>query len=148
MYTGLLHLHSTLRYVVVILLVASIVQAFLRSYRDQPFTEGNRKLYLFTLISVHLQLIIGLVLYFISPYVQLGDMAAAMKDPQLRFWTVEHIATNIVGIILITIGYSSAKRATTDKSKHTRTAIFYLIGFILIMTAIPWPGNRISRGWF
>ena len=148
MYTGLVHLHSALRYVVVILLIASIIQAFLRGYGNQPFTEGNRKLYLFTLISVHIQLIIGLILYFISPYVQLDNMAAAMKDPQLRFWTVEHIATNIIGIILITIGYSSAKRATTDKAKHTRTAWFYLIGFVLIMTAIPWPWNRISRGWF
>lgn len=148
MYTGLVHLHSTLRYVVVILLIVSIVQAFLRGYGNQPFTDGNRKLYLFTLISVHIQLIIGLALYFISPYVQLDNMAAVMKDPQLRFWAVEHIATNIIGIILITIGYSSAKRATTDKAKHTRTAIFYLIGFILIMTAIPWPWSRVARGWF
>lgn len=150
MYTGLLHLHSALRYVVVVLLIVAIIQGFLGWFGQKPFSEGNRKVALFTLISVHLQLVIGLILYFISPIVQaaLADMGAAMRDTVLRFWAVEHIATNIIGVILITIGYSTAKRATADKAKFTRIAVFYLIGFILIMTAIPWPFNRVARGWF
>lgn len=150
MYIGLLHLHSALRYVVVILLVVAIIKAFAGWFGNKSYTEADRKLALFTMISVHLQLVIGLILYFISPVVQsaLADMGAAMKDTQLRFWAVEHIATNIVGIILITIGYSTAKRASTDKAKFTRTAIFYLIGFVLIMSAIPWPWSRVDRGWF
>jgi len=150
MYIGLLHLHSALRYVVVILLVVAILKAFAGWFGNKSYTEGDRKLALFTMISVHLQLVIGLILYFISPVVQsaLADMGAAMKDTELRFWAVEHIATNIIGIILITIGYSTAKRASTDKAKFTRTAIFYLIGFILIMSAIPWPWSRVDRGWF
>lgn len=150
MYIGLLHLHSALRYVVVILLIVAILKAFAGWFGNKSYTEGDRKLALFTMISVHLQLVIGLILYFISPVVQsaLADMGAAMKDTQLRFWAVEHIATNIIGIILITIGYSTAKRASTDKAKFTRTAIFYLIGFILIMSAIPWPWSRVDRGWF
>lgn len=148
MYTGLVHLHSAWRYVVVLLLIASIVKAFVQWFGNHTFTPADKKLYLFTLIAVHVQLIFGLILYFISPYVQLGDMAEVMKNPELRYWTVEHISTNIIGIILITIGYSSAKRATTDKAKHTRTAVFYLIGFILIMVAVPWPWSRVDRGWF
>jgi hypothetical protein len=150
MYIGLLHLHSALRYVVVILLIVAILKAFAGWFGNKSYTEGDRKLALFTMISVHLQLVIGLILYFISPVVQsaLTDMGAAMKDTQLRFWAIEHIATNIIGIILITIGYSTAKRASTDKAKFTRTAIFYLIGFILIMSAIPWPWSRVDRGWF
>ena len=148
MYTGLVHLHSAWRYVVVLLLIVSIVKAFSQWFGGNSFTATDKKIYLFTLISVHIQLLVGLVLYFISPQVQLGDMAAAMKDPQLRFWAVEHIATNIVGIILITIGYSTAKRAAVDKAKFVRIAVFYLLGFILIMSAIPWPWSRVARGWF
>ena len=148
MYNGLVHLHSAWRYVVVILLVVSIIKAFSQWFSGNAFTPTDKKIYLFTLISVHIQLLVGLVLYFISPYVQLGDMAAAMKDPQLRFWTVEHITTNIIGIILITIGYATAKRVAADKAKFTRIAVFYLIGFILIMSAIPWPWSRVARGWF
>lgn len=148
MYNGLVHLHSAWRYVVVLLLIVSIIKAFSQWFGGNAFTPTDKKIYLFTLISVHIQLLVGLVLYFISPYVQLGDMAAAMKDAQLRFWTVEHIATNIIGIILITIGYSTAKRVTADKAKFTRIAVFYLIGFILIMSAVPWPWSRVARGWF
>ena len=150
MYVGLLHLHSALRYVVVILLILAIIQGFIGWFGQKQFTDTNRKVALFALISVHLQLVIGLILYFISPVVQaaLADMGAAMKDTVLRFWAIEHIATNIIGIILITIGYSTAKRVASDKAKFTRIVLFYLIGFILIMTAIPWPFNRVARGWF
>ena len=150
MYNGLLHAHSGLRYVVIILVLISIVQAFSGWFGQKPFTEGARKVSLFALISVHIQLIIGLILYFISPVMEpaLADMGAAMKDSVLRFWAVEHITTRIIGITLITVGYSTAKRATTDKAKYTRIALFYLIGFILIISMIPWPWTRVPRGWF
>ncbi len=150
MYTGLLHLHSALRYVVLILLIAAILKAFVGWFGHKPFTPADRKLGLFTMISVHTQLLIGLILYFISPTVRvaLSDMGQAMQDTVARFWAVEHILTNLIAIILITIGYSTAKRAATDRAKFTRIALFYLIGFILIMTAIPWPFSRVDRGWF
>lgn len=148
MYTGLVHLHSAWRYVVVLLLIISIVKAFAQWFGSNPFTSADKKTFLFAMISVHIQLVIGLILYFISPYVQFGDMATVMKTPELRYWTVEHIATNIIGIILITVGYSTAKRAVTDKAKFMRTALFYLIGFIFIMVAVPWPWSRVDRGWF
>lgn len=150
MYNGLLHAHSGLRYIVIALLLVAIVQAFVGWFGRKPFTEGNRKVALFALISVHVQLIIGLILYFISPVVQvaLADMGAAMQDTTLRFWAVEHITTMIIGIVLITIGYSTAKRAATDKAKFTRVALFYLIGFVIIISTIPWPWSRVARGWF
>ena len=150
MYIGLLHLHSALRYVVVLLLIVAIIKAFTGWFGGKTYTESDRKLALFTMISVHLQLVIGLVLYFVSPVVKgaLADMGAAMQNTELRFWAVEHISTNIIGIILITIGYSTAKRASIDKAKFMRTAIFYLIGFVLIMSAMPWPWSRVARGWF
>lgn len=150
MYTGLLHAHSGLRYIVIALLIIVIAQAFVGWFGQKPFTESNRKLSLFALISVHIQLVLGLILYFISPTVELAlaDMGAAMKDPVLRFWAVEHITAMIIGIILITIGYSTAKRAVNDKAKFTRIALFYLIGFILIISMIPWPWTKVARGWF
>ncbi len=150
MYTGLLHLHSALRYVVLLLLITAILKAFVGWFGKKPFTPTDRKLGLFTMISVHTQLLIGLILYFISPTVRaaLADMGQAMQDSVARFWAVEHILTNLIAIVLITIGYSTAKRAATDRAKFTRIAMFYLIGFILIMTAIPWPFSRVNRGWF
>lgn len=150
MYTGLLHLHSALRYIILILLIIAIIKAFSGWFGNKAFTSSDQKLSLFTMISVHIQLLIGLILYFISPVVQsaLTDMGQAMQDTVLRFWAVEHILTSIIAIALITAGYSTAKRTEVDRTKFMRIAIFYLIGFILIMTAIPWPFNRVARDWF
>lgn len=150
MYTGLLHLHSALRYLVLILLIISIIKAFSGWFGKRTFTASDRKLSLFTMIGIHTQLLVGLILYFISPTVKaaLADMGQAMQDAVLRFWAVEHISTNIIAIILITVGYSTAKRAEADRTKFIRIALFYLIGFILIMAVIPWPFSRVDRGWF
>jgi hypothetical protein len=115
----------------------------------KQYLPGDKKVALFTLIAAHLQLVVGLILYFVSPIVQTGlaDMGAAMKDPGLRFWSVEHISMMLIAIILITVGFSSAKRGKDDETKHKRIAIFYLLALIVIFMAIPWPWSAISRGW-
>jgi len=79
-YLLLKHLHSGWRYVVFALLVIAIITAFAGWLGNGKYSNGNRKLNLCTLISAHLQLVIGLVLYFVSPKVRTDDMAMAMKD--------------------------------------------------------------------
>jgi cation transport ATPase len=149
MLTGLLHTHSLLRYLLLIFIVLSIFKAFSGWFGKKQYLPGDKKVALFTLISAHLQLVVGLILYFVSPTVKVGlaDMGAAMKDPGLRFWSVEHISMMLIAIILITVGYSSAKRGKDDETKHKRVAIFFLLALIVIFMAIPWPWSAISRGW-
>lgn len=149
MLTGLLHTHSLLRYILLALILISIFKSFSGWFGKKQYLPGDKKVALFTLISAHLQLILGLILYFMSPAVQTGlsDMGSAMKDPALRFWAVEHISMMIIAIVLITVGYSSAKRAASDEAKHKKTAIFFLLALIVIFIAIPWPWSAISRGW-
>jgi uncharacterized membrane protein YozB (DUF420 family) len=130
MYTSLLHLHSTLRYVVLILILVSIFQALTAG--NKPYTNTNKKINLFTLISAHLQLVIGLVLYFISPNVDFSKMS----DPVFRYWNVEHITMMIIGIALITVGYAKAKRAVEAKSKHKAIGIFYTLAVLIILVSI------------
>ena len=150
MYTGLLHLHSSLRYVVLILLVVAGIKALIAWRKNKAFKPGDRKLYLFTMIAVHIQLLIGLVLYFVSPIVDKAyeDFGAAMKNPTLRFWAVEHFTVMLLAIILITIGHSSSKKQTNETAKHKQIAIFYLIGLVLILISIPWPFSSVARPWF
>jgi len=150
MYTGLLHAHSGLRYVVLILLLIAVVNALLAWRSKKSFKSSDKKIYLVTLIFTHIQLLIGLVLYFISPIVDRAyeDFGAAMKNPTLRFWAVEHFTVMLLAIILITIGYSSSKRATEEVSKHKKIGIFYLIGLALILISIPWPFSTVARPWF
>lgn len=150
MYTGLLHLHSALRYLVLIMLILAIIKAFDGWFNKKEFTDTDNKISLITLIVTHTQFLVGLILYFISPIVQraLSDMGAAMKDTTLRFWAVEHIALMLVAVVMITIGRISSKKAVAAVKKHQRVALFFLIGLVLMLLVIPWPFSRVPRPWF
>ncbi|WPP49379.1 cytochrome B [Catalinimonas niigatensis] len=150
MYTGLLHLHSALRYVVLILLIIAVINALMKWQGKKEFKPVDKKIYLFTLIATHTQLLIGLILYFVSPIVDqaYADFGAAMKDAMLRFWAMEHFALMLIAIILITIGYSSSKKVVDAVVKHKKIAIFFLLGLVLILFAIPWPFSNVARPWF
>lgn len=144
MYSGLVHAHSGLRWVALLLLVAAVVVAIGKWQGCSGYTDGNRKLYLFTLIAVHTQLLIGLILYFISPKVNFN----LLSDKLYRFYTVEHTAGMLIAIILVTIGYSRSKRATDAVTKQRLVGIFYGIGLLLILASIPWPFRNLGAGWF
>lgn len=134
MYSFFKYFHSGLRYVVLILVLAAIIQAFLGWIGKKLYTEGNRKLNLFALISVHTQLLIGLVLYFLSPLVQFSGLA--MKEPTIRYWTAEHITMMLIAIALITIGYSRSKRALTAEKRHFNIFIFYFLALIIVIVTL------------
>lgn len=144
MYTGLVHAHSGLRWVVLILLVAAVAVAVSKWQGRNGYTDGNRKLYLFTLIAVHTQLLIGLILYFISPKVNF----TLISDKLYRFYTVEHSVGMLIAIVLVTIGYSRSKRAVDAVAKQRLIGIFYGIGLLLILASIPWPFRNLGAGWF
>jgi uncharacterized membrane protein len=132
------HLHSGFRYIVFVLLLIAIIQSLLGWINRKPYTETNRKINLFTLISAHTQLLIGIVLYFLSPYVQFNS--ETMKNDTIRYYTVEHWVMMLIAIILITVGYSRSKKIIMPESKHRTVAIFDLIALLIIIGAI-WAGN-------
>ena len=113
-----------------------IVNAFAGLTGKKEFTEKDRKLGLFGLIFSHIQLLLGIILYFVSPMVQ--SFGVAMKDSTLRLYALEHPLINIIAIVLITIGWSKHKKATDSASKFKKFAIFYTLGLILILSRIPW----------
>ena len=151
MYEILLRSHSGLRWVLLILVLGSIFRAF-TNMSSGKFTALDDKLSLFSLISAHLQLLLGLGLYFISPFVKVAmeaGMGAAMKDSEMRFWLVEHIFGMVIGIALITVGRIAAKKATEDKAKFKKIAVYFTIGLLMILATIPWPFREVlGRGWF
>ena len=127
-------LHSGLRYVVFVLVLIAIIQSLLGWFGKKPYTEVNRKVNLFTLISAHTQLLIGIVLYFLSPFVQFNSNT--MKDATTRYFTVEHWVMMIIAIVLITIGYSKSKKAVLPEAKHKTVAIFYLIALLVVIAGL------------
>ncbi|MBL7735602.1 MAG: hypothetical protein JNL51_09085 [Chitinophagaceae bacterium] len=153
MYTGLLHLHNLLRWVILILLVIAIVKSLSGMTGKKPFTKGDKKIGLFLMISAHIQLLIGLYEWFFGAWglklIQKTGMGEAMKEPAYRFWAVEHITGMLIAIILITIGRGASKKNISDQAKHTKTFWFFLIAFILILSVVPWPFREaIARPLF
>lgn len=139
MHEILKHTHSGLRWIALVLLLVTIIKAFSGMSGNKPFSSGDKKLALFTLITMHLQLIIGLWLYAMFVTAEGFNFGDSMKDPLARFFSVEHISMMVLAIILITVGYSKAKRVSSDKLKFKNIAIFFTIGLVLILAAIPWP---------
>jgi drug/metabolite transporter (DMT)-like permease len=146
MFDILKHAHSGLRWVVLALLIYAIFNAFTKWQSRKPFEESDRKVNLFALIFTHIQIILGLALYFLSPRVQFGS--ETMKVSEIRFFTVEHLTMMLIAAILITVGNAVAKRAADDVSKFKKTFIYFLIGLIIILVAIPWPFRGWGNGWF
>lgn len=140
MYSTLKNLHSYWAYLVLIMLVIAIINALIRNGSKKEYSEKSFRIALFTLIVTHIQLLLGLILYFISPLFDLwGTMGGeVMKDSTTRLLLVEHPLTNIIAIILITVGFSKHKRKVESSSKYKTIMVFYALGLIFLLSRIPW----------
>ena len=141
MYSLLKNLHSYLAYLVLLVLILAILNAFIGKIKGKDFESKDLRLSLYGLILSHIQLLIGLILYFVSPWFNqwsnLG-VGGVMKAAQARLYLVEHPFTNIIAIILITIGWSVHKRQSDPGKKFLRIALFYGFGLLLLLSRIPW----------
>lgn len=140
MYTGLQHAHSYIAFAALILLIVASINAIIGMSSNKEFKDGDRKLSLFALIFTHIQLLIGIVLYFVSPMVQTFKlpMGEVMKNADLRLYAIEHPLINIIAVVLITIGWSRHKKMATSKAKFKSIGIMFALGTILILSRIPW----------
>lgn len=141
MYEIVKMLHSYWAYLVLIILIVATLNALIKLFSGKEFTAKDLRVTLFTLIVSHIQLVLGMILYFISDYLNLVSemgMGEVMKNSDLRDKIIEHPLTMLIGIILITIGYSKHKKKETSKSKFKTIAIFYAIALILFLAKIPW----------
>lgn len=141
MYETIQILHSYWAYVVLLILILSTGNALFKSIAGKEYSAKDFRISLFTLIVSHIQLLIGLVLYFVSPRLQLFSelgMGEIMKDSVNRLYLVEHPLINIIAVALITIGYSKHKKKLTSKPKLKLIAVFYTIALLLFLSRIPW----------
>lgn len=141
MYALLKTVHSYWAYFVLLILIVAIVNAFKgRLSKKEEFSSTDLRISLFGLIFSHIQLLIGLILYFVSPWFQQWSALGmgVMKDAESRLYLVEHPIVNILAIVLITMGWSMHKRQTTADKKFLRIALFYSLGLLFLLSRIPW----------
>ena len=136
MYEFIKQFHSGWAFLAILGLVIAVVNSFIGKSSNKEFTAKDRKIALFALIGTHTQLLVGLVLYFVSGrgFASLGQMGEA----ELRLTSLEHPLINIIAIVLITIGWSKHKKALTSEAKFKSIAVFYGLGLVLILSRIPW----------
>ena len=141
MYNTLLFIHSWIRWIILVMAVIVIFKALTGWLGKKGYTKGDNALSASFVGFMHLQLLLGLVLYFVySPYafkaIQNSGMSAVMKDPVNRFWAIEHIALMILAVVLAQVGRSRAKKMSDAVRKHKTSFIFFTIAIVLILVSI------------
>lgn len=149
MYKGLLHLHSALRWVILILLLVAVYKNYVD--RNKAFTSGHKKTGLLLMICADIMLLVGLYQWGFGKAwglisIKERGFGEVMKDPTARFFAIEHFAGMIIAIVLIHIGYAYSKKNIPDTIKHKRAVLFFGLALLIILISIPWPFRAIGEG--
>ncbi|MBC7884981.1 MAG: hypothetical protein H7X99_05865 [Saprospiraceae bacterium] len=138
MYAFIKTFHSHLAWILLVVLVISVLVVAISKVSKKPFTASHLKVAFFGMLATQIQLTLGLILYFISPYGLKNLSGATMKDSFGRLLAVEHPLIMIIAIILISVGYSKAKKAIDTDKAYSAVLIYYPLALILILSRIPW----------
>lgn len=141
MYEAILTLHSYLAYIVLAILFLAVANAIIGLVSNKMFTpEKDFRLSLFTLILSHIQLVVGLILFFVSAngLKAIQTLGMGGLNAPSRLLAVEHPFINILAVVLITIGWSRHKKFIEGNKKFQSIAIFYGLGLIFFLSRIPW----------
>ena len=137
----LLITHSICAFIILFFLISSVIVAIDALIYKKRYDIKHKKYFLITFIFSHIQLLLGLTWYIISPYYQIlttGEMGIIMKNADTRLLVIEHPITMVIAIIIITLGWFNFKKQTIDYNKYKTIAIYYTIALILILLRIPW----------
>ncbi len=147
MYDILLHTHSILRWIVLVLLIATVIFS-LKNWLSKTnlWQSPATKIFTFNTIFLHVQLVLGFILFFISPKMNFdGDWKA---NKIISFFTMQHVPSMLLAIILVTVGGALAKRRDNITMKYKLIAIFNIIALILILSNIPWPYKNVGAALY
>jgi len=128
-----------------------IIRAYSGWLSSAKFTGGDSSIRKWTITSLHLQLILGVVLYFTSPITTyfMSHFSETVGTRSIRFFGMEHAVMMLLAIIIATIGSARSKRQAEDRLKFKTLAIWLTVSLILILAGMPWPFSQaISRPWF
>ena len=154
MYTGFVHLHNFLRWVILLLLIVAIFRHFSGMTGKKAFTNGDRKTGTWLMIAANVQFVLGLIQWFVGDWGyklidNSGGMGAVMKNAPARFWVIEHPIGMLIAVALISIGRGVGKKNIPDANKHKKAFWLFLIALIVIIVSVPWPGREgVARPLF
>ena len=147
MFSILLFSHSLVRWFVVASLLFALYRAFKGYFSKSSFSKIDNATRHWTATIAHVQLMIGVILYFKSPIVCYFSMNYndAIKNSEVVFFSLMHSLMMFLSIVLITIGSAKSKRSASDNEKFKTMIRWYLLAFIIILIAIPWPFSPFAN---
>ena len=134
-------LHSYWAYLTLFMIVIATLNALIKFFGNKEFHPIDFRISLFTLIVTHIQLLIGIVLFFAADYISMISemgMKTVMGNVVMRSNIIEHPLMMIIAVVLITVGYSKHKKKLTSKPKFKMLAIFYTLALVCVLAKIPW----------
>lgn len=152
MYSIILHFHSSLRWIVLLLLLIVFFRSVTAGKR--PFTGTDKKFGLYAMIVCDIMLLIGLYQWLAGNWglhsFQNNGMKEVMKDPVLRFYAIEHTIGMLIAIIMVHIGRAYTKKDIPDSAKHKRSILFFGLALLIVFVSLPWPFRMAGAGrpWF
>ncbi|OQP66086.1 hypothetical protein A3860_15150 [Niastella vici] len=147
MFSILLTLHSLFRWLVLISLLMAVFRAYQGWLGNKPFSKPDNSLRIATVTIAHIQLILGISLYCLSPVIRyfLNYFKKAVHERATRFFGMEHVTMMVIAIVLITIGAVKTKKQAASQQKFKTMAIWFTIALVVILTSIPWPFSPFTR---
>lgn len=146
MYTFVLAVHNIMRWIVVVLAIVALVRAYWGWFGKREWSLTDRKVGMFFSISMDVQLLLGLILYFgLSPITRsaIQNLGAAMAEAGLRFFALEHFFYMLVAVIVVHVGTTLSRKAVDQVAKHRRAALWFTLAILLILVGIPWSRSLI-----
>jgi len=141
MYGFVLAVHNILRWIVLILLVVALIRAYWGWFGKREWTSTDRKIGMFYSISLDIQLLLGLILYFfLSPITKVvfSDFSSALTGSGSRFFVLEHVLLMVLAVILAHVGVAMARRTEDAVLKHRQAAIWFSLSLIALLLGMPW----------
>ena len=146
MYTFILAVHNIMRWIVIVLAIIALVRAYWGWFGKREWSLTDRKVGMYFSISMDVQLLLGLILYFgLSPITRaaIQNIGAAMAEAGLRFFALEHLLVMLLAVIVVHIGTALSRKADDSMAKHRRAAIWFTLAVLLILVGMPWSRSLI-----
>jgi hypothetical protein len=147
MYQALIVIHSYLRWFVLVSLLISLLKAFSGYLSNAVFTKADNAIRHWTATIAHIQLVVGVTLYFQSPLIKyfLKNLHGSKEDFGYLFFGAIHSTLMLAAIVIVTIGSALAKRKETNREKFRTILLWHSFTLIIILIAIPWPFSPFAN---
>lgn len=140
-YPIVLAVHNVVRWVVLLLGVWAVWRSIAGLLGNKAWSDSDRKVGVFFASAIDTQLLLGLILYiFLSPFTRqaFSDFGAAMGNPGLRFFALEHAFYMLLAVVFAHLGTILPKRAAESKTKFQRSALWLGLAVVVVFLGMPW----------